>query len=103
MTCFQDESTLIVLRPQAILPVDFFVMVNIFPVHVWAIVGAVVILCTLLFYLVARCGLEPVHQPEDSERFGISNAFAVAALLALQREYPRLMQSTNTFKYAGPN
>ncbi len=52
----------------------------------------------ILFRLVRRFGLEPVHLPGDSEPFGLLNALAVTGLLAIQKEYHDIRKATLAFR-----
>ncbi len=80
-------TTLTMARPQAIA-VNVWVYMDIFVIEAWFVGPVVGAALGLGFYLISRSGVESLHPPEDSERFGLLNCAGLMALMLIQQDYP---------------
>ena len=90
----QEGTTLISPRSKGVAT-QFWVYMDIFPVHIWIICAIMVTLLGIAFYSIRIFGSNDYHAPEDNETFTLLNAVAMSSLLVLQLNYEVLLHSVS--------
>ncbi len=88
----KEGSTLIAKKTKGVTT-QFWVYLEIFPVHTWVIINAFVIAFGIAFLVISISGMNRFHSPDDSEAFSLLNSLAVSGLLVLQLGYNVILNS----------
>ena len=67
--------------------INYWVYVDIFPYHVWALQAAGLSVLSLGFFLVGLTHVNRFHSEDDSENFGLLNSMALVATMIMQLTY----------------
>ncbi len=82
----QEATTLVGARSTG-QSTQFWVYIDIFPMHVWGVGVASVLLLGAGFYVVHASGVDCLHEAGDEEEFTAAHGVAVAVLLVWQESY----------------
>ncbi len=91
----QEEGMTLIAKTNQGQSTQFWVYLEIFPIHVWIVILAMLFALAVGLYVISRIGGRRFHSANDSEMFTFLSSLAASGLLVLQMNYNLVLENVS--------